>query len=385
MMRTRLEERNGTSRATPARWSGARAALVVLGAAIAISGCSRGESRAETGGATSESADVVDAEAGADSTAKRLAPLPVEGYVVERGDFVEDVRATGRAEADRRAELSCAVGGVVTGVDVAEGDRVRRGQALLTLDPRTFEIARDQARARLARALSDFDLLGLADSTLSAERRRLIEDRNGITEARAALARAEYDLAQCTLRAPFDGEIGDVRVVVGEWADAARPALTLVASRPARLRVEVLEADFGRLHAGAPAVARFPAYPGETFAGTIDALEPELDPERGTGFARVVLPNGDGRVRPGMYADVEIAAVSHADRLAVPREALLERDRRLLVFRATDGRAEWQYVETGLESRTLVEITSGLSPGDTVLVDGHQTLAHAAPVKVRLR
>jgi multidrug efflux pump subunit AcrA (membrane-fusion protein) len=85
-----------------------------------------------------------------------------------------------------------------------------------------------------------------------------------------------------------------------------------------------------------------------------------------------------------MYADVAIEGAQIADRLVVPRRAVLERDRKLLVFRASKGRAEWQYVTTGLESDEAIEITSGLSPGDTVLVGGHLTLAHGAPVTVTI-
>jgi multidrug efflux pump subunit AcrA (membrane-fusion protein) len=86
-----------------------------------------------------------------------------------------------------------------------------------------------------------------------------------------------------------------------------------------------------------------------------------------------------------MYAELEIAGDVHGDRIGVPRSAVLERDQRLLVFRAAGGRAEWQYVETGLESRDLVEITSGVAEGDTVLTGGHLTMAHGAPVQVRVR
>ena len=128
-----------------------------------------------------------------------------------------------------------------------------------------------------------------------------------------------------------------------------------------------------------------PAFPGETFSGKVTALGPEIDPDRGTGVAYVEIENPDGRLKPGMYARVEIAGTVHADRLSVPRDAVLERDRKLLVFRAASGRAEWQYVETGLTSRDRIEIVSGIAAGDTVLVAGHLTLAHGAPVKVRIR
>jgi Cu(I)/Ag(I) efflux system membrane fusion protein len=152
-----------------------------------------------------------------------------------------------------------------------------------------------------------------------------------------------------------------------------------------RVYAEVLESAFGTLEPGIRAQVRFAALPGKIFEGTVAALSPEVDPSRGTGVAYIELPNPDGRIKPGMYAEVELFAAIYEDRLAIPRAALLERDRRLLVFAAKNGRAEWQYVETGLETDESIEITSGIAPGDTILVEGHLTLAHAAPVRVSLK
>ena len=92
------------------------------------------------------------------------------------------------------------------------------------------------------------------------------------------------------------------------------------------------------------------------------------------------------RVERPSHPRVDIHYRRPPDRVDVyDQRVVLERDEKLLVFRAAGGRAEWQYVETGLESTDLVEITSGVAPGDTVLVEGHLTLAHGAPVKVRVR
>ena len=206
--------------------------------------------------------------------------------------------------------------------------------------------------------------------------------RSGLTEANAQLARAEIDLEGSRMTAPFAGYVADVQAEVGERARANEPFVTLVDIDVVRVRAEVLESEFGQLLPGARAHVSFPAYPGEHFEGTVTALGPEIDAGRGTGIVYIEIGNGEGLLRPGMYAEVELAGRVYEDRVSVPRDAVLERDRKLLVFRASGGRAEWQYVETGLTTDALVEITSGLAPGDTVLVDGHLTLAHGAPVRV---
>ncbi len=324
-----------------------------------------------------------------ETSSGRSRPLPVAGFEVSLGPFVLSVRASGRAEAPRRVELSARVGERVASVSVTEGDRVRRGDELLALDARPYELAQREAAARKANAEVDYQMRVLGDTAAvdsegALTRANAAANRAGLTEAQLQLERAELDLASTRLRAPFDGVVASVDAVVGQNVSPNEPVVTIVDLATIRIPAEVLESDFGHLVPGAPARVRFAAFPDDTFTATVTALSPECDPESGTGVAYIELPNVDGRIRPGMYAEVEIEAARHEDRLAVPRRAILERDRKLLVFRASKGRAEWQYVSTGLENEHEVEVTEGLAPGDTVLVDGHFTIAHGAPVKVTL-
>jgi len=318
-------------------------------------------------------------------TAVRSTALPVDAIVARRSDFVQTVRATGRVEAHRRAELAASVGERIEVVAVTEGDHVERDDVLVRLDPRPFEIARNEATADLAVAEADYRLQLLDDPDPTPEREKQAAHRSGLTRARESIERSRLGLEGSVLRAPFAGEVVSVEADLGERAEVGRTLVTLVDLHLVRVRAEVLESDFGKIATGAAVRVELPAFPGETFAGTVSALGPEIDPGRGTGVAYVEIPNPDARLKPGMYARVEIAGAVHPDRLSVPRDAVLERDRKLLVFRVADGRAEWQYVETGLVSRDRIEVLSGVAAGDTVLVDGHLTLAHGAPVKVRIR
>jgi RND family efflux transporter MFP subunit len=318
------------------------------------------------------------------AAAPALAPLPVAGVRVERAPFVLAVRGTGRAEAMRRVALASRVGERVLEVRVREGARVAAGDTLVVLDARPFVIALKEAEARLVAVRMDLAALLFADSSVSSDKRARAADRTGVTEAEQRVERARLDLENTVITAPFAGDIADVACEAGERVQAERPLVTLVDRDRIRVPIEVLESSFGSLTPGAAASLRFAALSGEVFHGIVTALAPELAAERGTGIAFVELQNRGGRIRPGMYAEADLAAQRFEDRISVPRAAVLERGRRLLVFIARDGRAEWSYVEIGLESEHAVEITSGVAPGDVVLVDGHLTLAHGAPVRVTL-
>jgi membrane fusion protein (multidrug efflux system) len=335
----------------------------------------RAEARPGRGDATSS-----------DSTAAvvRTAPLPVAAVVVTASPFVLTVTGTGRAEAVQRAQIASRIGERVTAVHVREGQAVRRGEVLVELDRRPFEMALREAEARLATARMDLAALALDDTTASDEKRARMAARTGVTEAEQGVERARLDFEAADVRAPFDGEVVAVDVAVGERAQPERALVTLVDRSRIRVPAEVLEASFARISPAATATVSVPALGGARFVGRVAALSPELDGARGTGIAWIDIANPTGALRPGLYCEIEIAAARFDARLAVPRAAVLERSRRLLVFVARAGRAEWAYVETGLETDDRIEITAGIAPGDTVLVDGHLTLAHGAPIRVAL-
>ncbi|UCD25259.1 MAG: efflux RND transporter periplasmic adaptor subunit, partial [Gemmatimonadota bacterium] len=125
--------------------------------------------------------------------------------------------------------------------------------------------------------------------------------------------------------------------------------------------------------------------------GTIETINPVVEQQTRTARVTVMVPNPDGRILPGMYARVSLEARTFPDRILVPRAAILERDRRSMLFvfegEGQQGLAKWRYVTTGLENETLVELvpnpdTDMVEPGEVVLVDGHYTLTHDAPIRL---
>ncbi|MFN8546438.1 MAG: efflux RND transporter periplasmic adaptor subunit [Candidatus Eisenbacteria bacterium] len=264
--------------------------------------------------------------------------LPVVGRVVTRGPFRLTVSATGRAEAVRRAELSPRVGERIAAVRASEGRSVGAGSTLVEMDARPFEIALRQAEAQAARAEMDYKAALIGQPDANDETKTLLRHRSGLTAAQEDLARARLDFEGATLTAPFAGVVASMRARVGERATPNQPLCALVDLSTLRVPAEVLENAFGSIRVGARAKVRFPALGARSFAGTVEALGPEIDAARGTGIAYIAIPNPDQSVRPGMYAEVEIEGEELPDRLVVPRSAVLERDRRLLVFRARDGR-----------------------------------------------
>jgi len=147
---------------------------------------------------------------------------------------------------------------------------------------------------------------------------------------------------------------------------------------------EVFEKDLSRVREGQQGVVSFEAYPGETFHGSVTYVHPTVSPSARTGRVRLELQNPNLRLKPGMYARVELQGTAGAETLLVPRSAILQTGERSMVFhRMSDGQLHPMEVVTGLSSGDQVQILSGLSEGTVVvssatfLIDAESNLGAA--------
>jgi membrane fusion protein, multidrug efflux system len=265
---------------------------------------------------------------------------------------------------------------------------------LAAIDSTDSQLSVADATARLASAQATYRETILFDDEIEdpevrAERDRVARAKSGLDQAQVALQQALLQLARTKIRAPFGGRVASIEIVEGQEASVGALLMTVIDLDPIKVEVQVLESEVGYLAPGRNATILFSAFPDEVFSGTVETINPVV--EQGTRTARVTVrvPNPNGRILPGMYARVSIEAREFPDRLMVPRSAILERDRRnmLFVFEADgeNGLAKWRYVTTGLMNDSLVEIvdnpeTDTVQPGEIVLTDGHYTLIHDARV-----
>jgi RND family efflux transporter MFP subunit len=354
-------------------------------AALAAAGCRK------SGDASAE-------EKAADSTATAAGgvTLPVVGQPVRRGDLVLSVVTTGQVRSDGVATLKSETQGPITAVRVRPGQSVARGEILVQVDPRELDLAVDQAQAALEDAkLKLLDNI-VPDSIVSGravtgERLRSAEIRAGLDRAKADLEKARLQRERASIVAPFDGVMDEIKVSIGERLSQGQEIGRIVDLKNLRIEASVLEQDLPVVKIGGEAIITAAALPDRPLRGKVAAILPLVDSATRAGRA-LIAATGNGSLRPGMYADVRLEATRLHDRTVVPAAAVIERDGRPLVFVAKGGRAQWVYVfpgrTNGLETEILPDSTTGqipVSPGDTVLVEGHLTLTHDAPVRLIAR
>lgn len=322
--------------------------------------------------------------------------IPVNGAAVLRDTLVISVEAAGEAAAWRRTVLLAQVEGPLAMLRAQEGARVTAGQLLAAIDSSTYVLDLAEAEANLRNAQADFRERTLfddriTDSIVRTQRAAAARARSGLDQTEVQVQKRRLDLQKTRIEAPFAGRIASIEAVQGAWVRTGDELLTIVDIDPIKVEVQVLENEVGYLTPGRRATVTFASLPDTRFSGRIETINPVVDQQTRTARVTVVVPNPDGKILPGMYARVALEARKFADRTLVPRAAILERDRRTMLFvydaDGQTGLAKWRYVTTGLENDSLVEIvehreTDMVEPGEVVLVDGHYTLTHDARVRL---
>ena len=361
------------------------AALLCL---AAFTGCKKAD-----GSETDSTAASGDSSAAADATPATALALPVAAVAVREGDLILTVSTTGQVASDEVSALKSEISATVEKVLVRPGDRVRRGQTLLQFDTRPLDINVKEAEAGLDRAMQTFRESYYPDSVVSGrvpteEQRRTAMIRAGVPSAQVSLDRAKLEREKATVISPFDGLVDQVQVAVGMRVSTGELLTRVVNLASLRIDAQVLEHDLPLIREGGQAIVTSAAAGTRPIIGRIVAVLPIVDTTTRSGRAFVRIPAGSP-LRPGMYADVKLEASRLPNRRLVPTRAIIQRDNRPLVFVVRNGRAQWVYINpgrsNGIDTEVLPDSGTGLIPvevGDDVIVEGHLTLTHDAPVRV---
>jgi membrane fusion protein (multidrug efflux system) len=324
-------------------------------------------------------------------------PLPEVEVVSPSDDALAiEIAAPGSFIAFEEATISSETAGTVAEFRVKEGSRVGKGTVLVLLDKTKAELAVKQAEAALAQARANFERakselerkeILLADRTISQGTFDTFKAQHdaaaaAVDGADSMLALARQRLDDMTVVAPFAGVVKEKKKALGEYARAADALLVLIQVHPLKLQFDVPEKHAARLVVGQDVRTSVSALPGETFEGKIATIFPALAVQSRTIRVEAHVPNPKFHLKPGFYASVQVPLSQVPGSLVVPRTAVFRREGTESVFVLRGDRAESVMVQVGGNTGDQVEILSGLSAGDRVIVSGVETLRSGDQVKV---
>jgi membrane fusion protein (multidrug efflux system) len=342
----------------PLRWL----AVATLAAALA-SGCNgKGKDKAE--GEEKETA------------------VPVETQPLKRAEMIAVYSGTAPIEAHEEAVVVAKVGGEVRQIFVEEGDAVQPGQMLARLDGDRLRLTLAQTDANLRKLERDYKrTLELADKGL-VPKSTAENTKFDLDALRAGYESARLELNYTEIRAPIRGVISLRNIKVGNTIGPNDPTFTITDLDPLVAYVHVPEKEFRKIAPGQNAEVVIDALGGERFVGTISRISPTVDPQTGTFRARVEVPDTSRRLKPGMFARVNIVYERRQDALQLPRSAILDADGAQSVFVVADGKAEQRTIRTGLSNGGWIEVLEGLQGTEQVVTVGQAGLKTGTLVKV---
>ena len=359
------------------KWSAICTGL--LCALILVSGCSKGGDKA---------ADASDSDQDF-AVSVKVAP-------VVRSGIRSTIHAVGTVKAINQAKTSAKIPGKVEKILVDEGGTVSAGHTLLSLEKtdliltvRQAKAAVGMAEANLSKATTAWERAQelLEKGIASKEQYDFAKSAFEMAEASVSQAKADYGLARHQLEnadvtTMFGGTVLQKYVDIGERVAPGQPLFEVAQIDPVEIKVGVSDRRFSELKLGQPSTIKVDGYPRLSFTGEVKKIQPIIDPTTRTFKVTIGVANPEELLKPGMFARVEIELDYHPDALVMPKAATLEEEGKYFAVAVRNDRAHRAEIVLGFRDGNRIEVLSGLSEGDQVVLEGAYALAQDAPLQI---
>jgi len=306
----------------------------------------------------------------------------VAAEVVGTRSFADRIEAIGTVSANESVTITPAATERVAGILFEDGARVAKGDVLVELEHTEEAAAVEEARIELEDQTREFERVDTLHDANLVSQEEFDLARGDLEAARARLLAARARLDDRIIRAPFAGVLGIRRVSPGTLVSPGDVITTLDDLSTVKIDFTVPEALLSKVAVGQRVQAECAPWPDEIFEGRLTSLDSRVEPTTRAVAAQARIPNPRGRLRTGMLMTVELTCRPR-EAPSVPERALLSyADRQYVFVVGEDAVARQREVKLGARDVGWVEVVDGLSPGDTVVVDGLLNLRDGARVSL---
>ena len=313
-------------------------------------------------------------------------PVKTQGELLKTGEFALELVSNGKLEATKKASLFFQRSDLVAQIHVKNGQWVELGARIANLNSDAVEVGLEQAATGVEKARINLrDLLighsGGSDSEegINAKALETMRIKSGFRDAELNLKARQLDYQQCYLSAPVAGRVAGMESKANNLPPTGKPFCMIIDDREFEVVFPVMESELSEVIVGQEVTIKPFAYDSLTVMGRITDVNPMVD-EHGMVRIKATIPNKYRKLVEGMNVKVFIRYKVPAG-MIIPKEALVLRNNRQVVFSLKNGRSYWNYVHTGFENSSQYTITveSGvLEVGDTIITKGNLNLAHDA-------
>lgn len=316
---------------------------------------------------------------------------------VATGDVATGLRLPGIVQPDayRQVQVTPLVAGRITRVHVELGEQVRRGQTMAQIfSPELADALTQYTSARAVLEAHDRELertrtlveIGAASrqelerihaehtaQTAAVQSARARLELLGVSGAALDASSARGVGASAMVPAPISGRVTERLANVGLNVDLASKLFTVTDLSSVWMVADLYEKDFSRVQVGSPAIVTTTAYPDLALRGRVSYIDPQVSPDTRTAQLRVEVPNPDGRLRLGMFADVQVSGMHATQAPVVPRTAIQTVGDRHMVYLVNPkepGKFIEREVRLGTTGEEIVDVISGVQPGDVIVTEG---------------
>ncbi len=295
----------------------------------------------------------------------------------------ESISLVGSIAPNEMVDVKSEADGLVTTINFAEGGRVEKDQLLVALDQTRFVAQLSEAEANLKLARTSFDRTKqlYTDKLISQQEYDQSSAVYAANEAGVDLRRRE--LKNAKILAPFSGITTARMISPGQVISRSTPLTTVVDIDTVKVEVNVPERYLGQLKNGQKIAFKVAAFPKDEFTGEVFFISPQLEAATRTALIKARIENLGGKLRGGMFANLDLSLQLRESALLIPEPAIVNNADVTMVFAiTTNGTAVMKTVKIGLRIAGRVEVLSGLSPGEMVVVEGTQKLRPGATVRL---
>lgn len=318
------------------------------------------------------------------------AGMPPGGFAVSvvavpvSEEKIEDkISLVGTLAADESVEIKNEISGVIEQLGFDEGQKVQQGQMLFMIDAGKLNASLAQAEANIGLAKTTFDRLSSLIKAGAVSQQEYDQAKSDLEAKQAEVDLIKAQLKETVISATFDGVMGERKVSVGQYVDQGTSLSFLIRQDPMKAEFNVPERFLGQLKENQEVEINVAAYPEEKFKGQVYFIDPRINENTRTTLVKAKVPNSDGKLRSGMFANLDLIVNIRQNALTVPETALIPRGEEVNVFTVVDNKAQMKPVKVGIRLAGKAEIIEGLSAGDIVITEGHQKIGPGSPVNVK--